>query len=136
MVARLVTAWEAATKRVEQRHVREAEQRVNDAPRVLPKQQHLELSRAYAAVNRPLKDLEAPAASYVEWRLEQFEDGELPPEMMKHFVTKEEAITDCWGGCTIQPDGTIRLKKDTVVSTVPTKPEELRLKFRVLANHW
>ena len=94
MAARLVTAREAARERVEQRHAHDAEQRVNDLPKVLPKSQHLELARAYASAHRTLKDAEAPAASYVEWRLEQFEDGELLPETLKQVVNKDEASAD------------------------------------------
>ena len=136
MAARLVTAWEAARKRVEHRHVHEAEQRVNDLPKILPKSQHLELARAYAQVHRALKDAEAPAASYVEWRLEQFEDGELIPETLKQVVNKAEASADPWGGCAIQSDGTIKLRRGKVESSMPAKSEELRTKFKVLANHW
>ena len=45
MVARLVTAWEAAGTRAQRRRQEEAEQRVGDLPRTLPKGQHLDLAR-------------------------------------------------------------------------------------------
>jgi len=72
----------------------------------------------------------------VEWRLKQFEDGELLPESMKEVVSKVEAAADPWGGCAIQPDGTIKLRRGKVTSSVPARPEELRTKFKILANHW
>ena len=56
---------------MERRNAEEAEQRAHMVPRTIPKSQ--------------------PAATFLESKLEQFEDGELLVETMKGVATKEEA---------------------------------------------
>ena len=51
-MARLVAAWEAAQKRVERRQKEEAEQRVGDLPRALPKSLHLDLTRSFTKIHK------------------------------------------------------------------------------------
>ena len=136
MTARVIAAWEAANKRTSRRQAEEAEQRVGDLPRTLPKAQHLELQRAFEKVHFELQERETPAPAYVEWRLEQIEDGELQAEAMTVIVSKAESSDSTWANCQVQPDGTLKLKKGKVESTPPRKPEELRAKLRVQAVLW
>ena len=129
MVARLVPAWEAAGTRAQRHRQEEAEQRVGDLPRTLPKGQHLDLARAFAKVHFEMGDRDRPAEAYVEWRLEQVEDGELPAET-RQVVSKAEA-TEALGGCKISPDGTTKLHKGRSEASLPASPE-----MRPMAHHW
>eukprot|EP00972_Heterocapsa_arctica_P029418 4331078-Heterocapsa_arctica.AAC.1 len=119
MVARLNAAWQAAGTRSSRQRQDEAGQRVGDLPRTLPKGQHLDLARAFSKAHFELKDRDRPAASYLEWRLEQLEDGELQAEVM----SKAESVEDLWGVCRISPDGTIRLQKGRTESSLPQSPD-------------
>ena len=136
MVARLVTAWEAAGTRAQRRRQEEAEQRVGDLPRTLPKGQHLDLARAFAKVHFEMGDRDRPAEAYVEWRLEQLEDGELQAETLRQVASKAETTEEAWGGCKIATDGTIKLRKARSEASLPANPEELRSKMRLMAHHW
>ena len=135
-MARLVTAWEAAGTRAQRRRQEEAEQRVGDLPRTLPKGQHLDLARAFAKVHFEMGDRDRPAEAYVEWRLEQLEDGELQAETLRQVVSKAETTEEAWGGCKITTDGTIKLHKARSEASLPANPEELRSKMRLMAHHW
>ena len=133
--AKVVTAWHAAAQRVERRQAEEADRRVAELPRTLPKAQHLELERAFASTHRELPEREAPAKSYIEWRLEQVEDGELLAEQLKEVISKEEDLHDPWS-VKMRSDGTLQLKRGRVESVPPETPEDLRRKFRIMAAAW
>ena len=74
-MARLVATWEAAQQRVQRRQKEEAEQRVGDLPRVLPKGMHLDLARSFNKVHKELTEKQTPAPCYIESKLEEIEDG-------------------------------------------------------------
>ena len=88
MMARLLAVWTAAGKRTAKQKEGEAAQRAGDLPRHLPKGKHLEVVRAYAQAHKELKDKECPAPSYLEWRYEQVEDGELKAESLASVINK------------------------------------------------
>ena len=138
MVARIVAAWEAAGKRITARDAEEAEQRTAGSmmPKTVSKSVYLEITRSFAKVHRELPDKEQPAKTLVEKRFEQTEEGELVAETLKELVTKAEESEDAFGGCSISSDGTPKLKRGRAESTVPSKPEELRSKLKVLATLW
>ena len=136
MVARLLSCWETAGKRGVKRKEEEASQRVGDLLRPLPKVRHLELSRAYSLAHRDLTDKESPAPSYLDWRFEQLEDGELRAEPLSDVVSKEEVADDEWGGARIGPDGSIKLTKSRSTGKAPESPEALRAKIRLMGVAW
>ena len=122
-------------RRVQRRQAEEADQRAGELPRTLPKSQHLETSRAFAKTYRELRDNEAPAKAYLEWRLEQVEDGELQAETMKEVMSREEEGSDPWA-IKMKADGTLQIKKGRHESNMPATPEEIRAKYRVMARCW
>ena len=137
MVARLMAVWEAANKRGEKRRAEEAERKVGDLPRVLPKARHLELLRTYEAAHRELKDRDVPAPSYIEARLEQLEEGELLAEPLTEVICREEAREDGWGAAKIMGDGTLKLQKASRgEATPPRNSEELRQRIKVMGIAW
>ena len=137
MVARLMSVWEAANKRGEKRRVEEAERKVGDLPRVLPKARHLELLRAYEAAHRELKDKDIPAPSYIEVRLEQLEEGEMVAEPLTEVICRDEAREDGWGAAKIMTDGTLKLQKASRGEAKPPRSsEELRQRIKVMGIAW
>eukprot|EP00969_Alexandrium_andersonii_P245578 10853207-Alexandrium_andersonii.AAC.1 len=90
MAARLMAVWRAAQKRTEQQQVREAEQRVSDLPRAVPRPQHTEMRRAYASIHGELSKTLMPAAIYVESKVSQLEDGELCAEPLADVLAAKE----------------------------------------------
>ena len=80
-------------------------------PKTLTKGKHLELQRAYTSAHHHLEDDERPAPCYMEWSLEQVEDGELLAEQLDIVISKEEATEDNLGGAQILPNGGVRVQK-------------------------
>ena len=136
MTARLVSAWSSAGTRSAKLKEEEATQRAGDLPRHMTKAKHLELTRAYQAAHRELRDRERPAPAYLDWRLEQVEDGELKAESLAEVINKEEAQDDDWGGARVNPDGSIRLIKARSTGKSPDSPEGLREKIKLMGVAW
>ena len=91
VVAQLLTAWEAATKRVTVQQTVEAESRAPGIgmPREIQKGTYLELVRAHAVkMGRELPDKETPAKTYMETRFEEIEDGELRAETLSDVMSR------------------------------------------------
>ena len=136
MTARIIGAWASAGHRTTKQREEDATQRATDLPRHLPKSKHLELTRAYTAAHRELRDRERPAPAYLDWRFEQVEDGELKAESLSEVLNKEEANDDEWGGARVNPDGTIRLLRARSTGKTPDCPEGLRDKVKLMGVAW
>ena len=88
-ISKRLAAWDACIKRGIKRRLEEAEQRVGDLPRRLPRKTHLELERAYAEAHSvELDDKETPADCSVETKLSQLEDGALVAERLSEAAAK------------------------------------------------
>eukprot|EP00971_Amphidinium_carterae_P017142 338290-Amphidinium_carterae.1 len=87
-----------------------------------------------------LADKDAPAISYLELKLDQIEDGELLPESLQVVMCRQETAAEPYGINSLQgkvmPDGSLRLKKSKVESTLPSTPEELRQKLKLMMHMW
>ena len=137
LVARLMSVWEAAGKRGEKRQAEDAERKIGDMPRALPKARHLELLRAYEASHRELPDYLVPAPAYIEARLEQMEDGEIIAEQLTAVLTREDMKDNSWGAARVMADGTLKLQKTGHGEAKPPKSsEELRSRIKVMGIAW
>ena len=136
MMARLLAVWDAASKRVAKQKEEEASQQAGDLPRHLPKGKHLQVVKAYTAAHKELPDKEVPAPSYIEWRCEQGEDGELIAESLASVIHKEEAQDDDWDGARVTSDGSIKLVKGRRSGKAPENPEALRAKIKLMGVAW
>ena len=141
MTARILAAWDAAGKRSSKLRDEEAAQRAGDLPRHATKSKHLELTRAYKAAHRELREKERPAPAYLDWRFEQVEDGELKAEALSEVINREEAADDDWDGGSsmiprVNPDGTIRFVKARSTGKTPDNPEGLREKIKLMGVAW
>ena len=77
VIARVVSASEAAHTSGVKRRAEYAEQRATCQPRLLPKSTHLQLIIAFNENNEKLDDERTPAQSYVEWIVQAVEDGDV-----------------------------------------------------------
>eukprot|EP00971_Amphidinium_carterae_P347301 6489233-Amphidinium_carterae.1 len=136
VTARILAAWEAAGVRVRKRLEADADRKVGDLPRVLPKSSVLELVRAFGTLHFELTDRETPATTFLEKQLEQLEDGELIAAPLNEVISREEEHKDPLGLCHLQPDGSFKIKRASSTGSMPTGPEELRHKVRLLAHLW
>ena len=122
--ARLTLAWEAAVERKDAQKREDAEARVGGLNKVLTKLKHSTMKRAYEEAHAELEAPDAPSPAYLEYRLEQIEDGELEAEPLDWVTSKEEAPRS-------------RSKKGELPKgKLPTTPEELRTKFKLIARAW
>eukprot|EP00971_Amphidinium_carterae_P256151 5085816-Amphidinium_carterae.1 len=97
VTARILAAWEAAGVRVRKRLEADADRKVGDLPRVLPKSFVLELVWAFGTLHFELTDRETPATTFLEKQLEQLEDGELIAATLNEVISREEEHKDPLG---------------------------------------
>lgn len=136
MICRMLAAWETPQKRTDRRRQEEAEQRVGDLPRTLPRSSHLELVRGFARAHFVLPEKLTPAPAYLEWRLEELEDGELQAESLEKVFSRADVAHESRGIFQLRPDGTLRQHKIAVESALPATPEHLRAKVRLMCYAW
>ena len=123
--------------RGQKRKAEEAEQRVGDLPRRIPRSVHLNLQRAFEDLHDELEDDEIPHKSYVEAKLDEIDDGERVAELMKDIVCKADGGDVSGLGIILKVDGALKSTKNTAVTgSIPASSEELRRKFKVVANCW
>ena len=137
-LAILVDAWEASKNRITKQSELEAEARVLGIPKQSLKGTQLQLRKAYVQAFGPLPDKYCPSRTYVDWRLEQLEEGELRPEKLRQVTTVEDEDNDGEDGGTldITKEGNIRFRKGRTSVAPPSTPEALRKFVRVMGVHW
>ena len=136
-LAKLVGAWEAANTRGKKRREEEAEQRIGDLPRKLPRSSHLDLRRAFATRHRELRDEEAPHPEYLEGKLQQIEDGDFKAERLCDALCLSDDDGSSATGIMLASDGTVKARKTTSVKgSTPTNSEQLRTRLKVMAHAW
>ena len=124
-LAVLVDAWEASKNRITEQSELEAEARDLGIPKQSLKGTQLQLRKAYVQAFGPLPDKYCPSRTYVDWRLEQLEEGELRPEKLRQVTTVEDEDNDGEDGGTldITKEGNIRFRKGRTSDAPPSTPE-------------
>ena len=149
IIARILTAWEAAQVRGQKRKAEEAEQRAHDAPRPLTQKQHHELLEAHEKVHGEISDVTTPAKFLVDATMAQLEDGQLVAPLLSEIVSKREALGRRPSsstavqvlpgnmGITVAADGALKAIKNFVMEVpLATNPEECRHRFDLISVLW
>ena len=136
MTARIVSCWRSAQTRAELQQKREAEQRVGDLPRTIPKPAHIEMRKAYTIAHADLPKRLTPATGYIESKVSQMEDGELVAEPLSDILTLKDVEGAEESHLKLRNDGTVVLQKGKISGAAPTTTEELRTKIRVMGVAW
>ena len=116
--AKLISSWQTAEIRGAKKKENEADQRVNELPRRLTANQHLELIRAFNKLHKELTEKKVPAHRLVEALLDQLEDGEMKAVRLSSVPAKDDVKEDQLGTARIDAHGAIQFSK-TVTATVP-----------------
>ena len=136
-LAKLVGAFEAANTRGKRRREEDAEQRVGDLPRKLPRTTHLDLRRSFVSRHRELRDEENPHQSYLESKLQEVEEGEMRAERLCDVLSLADDDGSSSTGFSLASDGTLKARKTSAVKGMaPANSEQLRLKLKVMAHTW
>ena len=135
-VACVLDAWESAVKRVHTWATAEAERRTAGEAKEISKASFLSLRKAHKKQFGELSDERFPAKPYIEWRLDQFEDGELVCEKLTEVIPIDAVDTgpdDVPAGHTyFKKDGTLAAKGKAPKLHPPAHAEELRKRFVTL----
>ena len=140
--ARALMAWEDACERKDAVKKLEAETRASGLPKCISKVTHTGLRKAYEVAHRKLEPCEEPSIAYLELRLDQFEDGELAAEHLDEITSKKDIASkrdqgeDAWTGAAILADGKLRVRRKAPRSSMPTRPEQLRAKYKLMGRAW
>jgi hypothetical protein len=136
MIARLLSSWETAKRRMEVRVEQKALSAAQQLPELLSKTEHNSLRRAFEAQHYPLEEKTTPADSYVEYRFDQIEQGEMRAETLQMTTSKSDTAEDPLGATVDPRTGMIRIKKGAQEIPLPRNPEEFRARIRVLGHCW
>ena len=135
-VARLTVAWEAARKRQEVRQEQKAVAAAQQLPELLAKGEHLELRRAFTKAYYEAPEATVPSDSYVEFRFDQIEQGELRAESLTKATSREDKDDEPIETTVERRTGVIRVKTGTSPIPLPQDPEELRTRIRIVGHCW
>ena len=142
-VAKVMTAWEMASKRLASRQDEEAKSATlvgmstGFAAKLVHKSEFLELGRHLEKVIGERESYELPAKAYYEMRLQQIEEGEWKAETLRQVLSQDEdGDTEPWGNLTVTPGGELRARRVTKEVPLPADPEALRHRYRLMALHW
>ena len=134
----LVDAWTSARHRMEARSREEAEAKAGGRPRLLPVEANLSMRRVYEREKAKTDNAEFPCRDYLQWRLEQFEHTEFRAELMTKVVSVSAAGDDHQhnsAGLGVTSAGRIRVRRDKVRVPMPSTPEELSHRYRLMRTH-
>ena len=136
-VARIISAWTSAQQRGEKRAAADADQRVGDLPRTLPRRKHLELIRAHNKLHKELVEKDVPYAGCVETKLDQLEADEFFAPQLTEVASRDEGCKEERIISQLTTAGTIVQKKYATVKVPrPANTEDLRYRLKLEASTW
>ena len=137
-IACVIDAWEAAKERVSRQAAAESQARVDGRPKELLRGTHLALRRAFAGIFGETEEKLFPSRQYMDLRLDQIEEGELKAETLSEVTSlaQEEEGADRHDVLDIRKDGSVKVSKKNVKGEPPRAPEQLRVCYKIMANHW
>ena len=130
-IAKLVDSWDTCRKRQEETDRVQAEQKASRLPLTLSRSTHINLRVRFEADHGRILDRAWPCQAMVERRFEEIEEGEVRAESLTEVVSAEEVVEDVVGAV-LDKDGAIRVKKTAKSVPLPSTPEELRKRVKIL----
>ena len=139
-IAKILDAWDSVSKRVQAWATAEASAKVAGEVKQIPQSSYLSLKKAYNEGHKKLEDDVFPAKPYVEWRLDQFEEGELLTEKLVDVIAADaidNGPADVPAGHTyFDRNGKLATKKRVPKAGPPADEEQLRQRFKTVAANW
>ena len=94
------------------------------------------MKAAWVAEYGPLENKFCPSKHLVGLKLEQVEENEPRPELLRDVSSREDAEAS-YVGANVDDRGVVRIQRAvTPSSRAPKDPEELRIRHRILGNTW
>ena len=133
-VSSLIDAWESAVQFVAVRREVEAEARATRTIAPLVKNDHLRMRKAFAQTHLPLEDKHVPASGYAEKKFEDITEGSYRAESLKEVTSwgDDIGLTDLDRIGTDPRSGNLTLKKAVKTGELPSSPEQLRDKVKIM----
>ncbi len=135
-VAHLVEAWTGARERVKRAADMESEARAEGRPKELLRGTHLSMRRAYQSLHGEKRDGAFPSAAYLNWRLDQLEEGDLRAERLTEVVSVEAAGEDSDDVGLTLSKGKLLMRRGKTRVAMPQNPEALRKSYGIMSIHW
>ena len=136
-MAKLLHIWEVCKSRGTKRTSEEALPNIGDAPKKIPKADHMKTLQAFSDIHDELPEEELPAPRWLEERIAQFEAGQVIAERLSDIVTWAESTNSQEERIAINPDGSVKTTKvSTAKGSMPKTPEQLRDKLKLIGIHW
>lgn len=83
-----------------------------------------------------LRDSEVPAKTVIAAKLEQIEQGTIQAEDLREVLCLEDKDVDLFSGIIEHGTGNLRIRPGKASVALPTCPEDLRKRHRLIAVAW
>ncbi len=140
ITAMIVSCWDAARDKPKKISEHAAMAQADGRPKELQRAVQLDLRKTLVELIGTVTDADYPGYQYLNFRLEQLEEGELRAETLDEVISSEAELK--FGNEDFNIDftrtGGMKLKRHRVRGTMPAEndTEALRGKYRLMKNHW
>lgn len=135
-VARILGAWESSRLQVQAEEKMRVESRLGQMPRIVQLSEHAAMRKAVEIDLGKLRDSEVPAKTVIAAKLEQIEQGTIQAEDLREVLCLEDKDVDLFSGIIEHGTGNLRIRPGKASVALPTCPEDLRKRHRLIAVAW
>ena len=135
-VARILGAWESSRLQVQAEEKMRVESRMGQMPRIVQLSEHAAMRKAVEVDLGKLRDSEVPAKTVIAAKLEQIEQGTIQAEDLREVLCLEDKDVDLFSGIIEHGTGNLRIRPGKASVALPTCPEDLRKRHRLIAVAW
>ena len=132
-VASYLVAWQTAKTRIKMQAEADATSELKEWAKPISQTGYVAMRHSYAKTFGELEDKQIPSKEYLEKKLHELENGEFRAEALTEVVSRDEldpdTLTPVWDA-----KGHITVKRGNTTVAMPTGPEQLRMRLRVMAN--
>jgi hypothetical protein len=134
-VAVVLASWDATREFIAKDNEQRAEARASRVPRPVNASELTAMRNAFEAIHGRLENWEVPSRHYLGMKAEQIEENEPRPESLKEATSKDDGEEDILSA-DLDRGGSIKIRKGASETKLPSGPEELRIKLKVVVNGW
>ena len=136
-VAAVLAAWDSSRNMIKKEEDAKVEARLSKIPRPVSAVDHMAMRAAYEALYGKLQGHEVPAKGYIGVKQEDVDDDEPKAERLSEVASKEDGEEQyLTADIDLSAGGAVKIKKGTRDGRMPTSPEHLRAKLRLVGNVW
>ena len=135
ILASTVSAWEIATQLLAKETQIRAEAKASNMPRPLTNQEQVSMRRVVEQLYGPIPMSENPSSEYLGSKVEEVESNAPTASRLDEVTSllhcEAQTLT-----ATVGPNGSVTVLHKKAKTSMPSNPEQLRMRLRVEAHLW